>query len=144
MTETDIHVADDDRPLFAPRATGARWTVAAIGVLLIAIGGGAYYFWQRQAPKEVPSTVPSPAAQAPASSAEPRIEHPVESATPTAPLPALAESDAAAREALDALVGASAFDALFRPQDLVRNIVATVDNLPRKNVALRLMPLKPV
>jgi len=48
------------------------------------------------------------------------------------------------REALSALLGGSAFDALFRPQELIRNIVATIDNLPRKQVALRLVPVKPV
>jgi hypothetical protein len=146
MTETDIRVAADDRPLFAPRSSAARWSVVAAGVLLIAIGGTAYYFWQRQPVRGAPAAVePAPAAQAPAASAEPRIEHPVDTtAQPATPLPALAESDAPARDALAALLGANAFDALFHPQDLVRNFVATVDNLPRRNVSLRLMPLKPV
>src|SRR5207237_10641426 len=29
-------------------------------------------------------------------------------------------------------------------QELIRNVVATIDNLPRKQVSLRLMPVKPV
>jgi hypothetical protein len=147
MTDTDIHIAADDRPLFAPRSAATRWGVVIAGVLLIAIGGTAYYLWQRQPAREAPAAVePAPAAQPPAAaSTEPRIEHPVEaSSQPAQPLPALGESDAAAREALDTLLSASVFDALFRPQDLIRNIVATVDNLPRRNVSLRLMPFKPV
>ena len=145
MTDTDIHVAADDRPLFAPRST-TRWGVLIAGLLLIAIGGTAYYLWQRQPARETPAAVePAPAAQPAAANTQARIEHPVEAASPPAqPLPALGESDGAAREALDALLGASIFDALVKPQDLIRNIVATVDNLPRRNVALRLMPLKPV
>jgi hypothetical protein len=47
------------------------------------------------------------------------------------------------RDALVAIFGMSAFDALIHPQELIRNVVATVDNLPRKNVAPRLMPVKP-
>src|SRR5262249_44194057 len=147
MADTDIHVAADDRPLFAPRSSATRRGVLIAGVLLIAIGAAAYYLWQRQPTRESPAAVePAPPSQpAAASSAEPRIEHPVEASSQAAqPLPALGESDAATREALETLFGASVFDALFRPQGMIRNIVATVDNLPRRNVALRLMPLKPV
>jgi hypothetical protein len=145
MTDTDIHVAAEERPLFAPQSSATRRAVLIAGVLLIAIGGAAYYFWQRQPAREPATVEPTPAPSAAPSAAEPRIEHPIDaSSQATQPLPSLAESDAAAREALDALLGASAFDALFRPQDLIRNIVATVDNLPRRNVSLRLMPLKPV
>jgi hypothetical protein len=122
--------------------------VALLGALLIAIGGVAYYLWQRQpaAPQPVAAPPAAPQAEAPGpASAEPRVEHPVEAATPSAPpLPSLADSDAAARDALASAVGTATFDALFRPQQLIRNIVATIDNLPRKNVALRLVPVKPV
>ena len=144
MSETDIHVAADDRPLFQPPKPSVRWGVAAAGVALIAAAGIGYYLWQRQPAQPVAAppavTTPEPAPQA---STEPRVEHPIEGATST-PLPALGESDAAVREALGPLFGTGVFDALFRPQDLVRNAVATIDNLPRKQVALRLLPLKPV
>jgi hypothetical protein len=148
MSETHIQIAADDRPLTDARAPMARWGIVAIGVALIAIGVAAWYFWQRSpAPvtAPAPAATPAPAPSAPAAS-EPQVEHPVAAASgPSAPpLPALAESDAAATEALASLFGAHGFDALFRPQELVRNFVATIDNLPRKNVALRLMPLKPV
>ena len=149
MSETDIHIAADDRPMVQPRTTGIRWGwPLAIGALLIAAGGAGYYLWQRQASPEVASTAtaPSPAQQpAPQAASGSSVEHPIDGAGAAGtPLPALAESDGAMREALSGLFGASTFDALFRPQELVRNIVATVDNLPRKNVALRLIPVKPV
>src|SRR5208283_2668877 len=70
------------------------------------------------------------------------IEHPIE--TPPAPaLPALADSDGTVHEALAPLFG-SAFDQLIQPQDLIRHFVASIDNLPRKTVAQRLLPFKPV
>lgn len=145
MPETPLHIAADDRPP-GPRPSSARWGIAALGALLIAIGAIAYYFWQRQpAPEPVTAPPAAPQAQAPAPpSAAPSVEHPVETAAPAAPLPSLADSDPAVRDALAPLFGTSAFDALFRPQEMIRNIVATIDNLPRKNVALRLMPVKPV
>ena len=145
MPETPLHIAADDRPP-DPRPSSARWGIAALGALLIAIGAIAYYFWQRQA-APVPVTAPpaAPQAQTPAPpSVAPSVEHPVETAAPAAPLPSLADSDTAVRDALASLFGTPAFDALFRPQEMIRNIVATTDNLPRKNVALRLMPVKPV
>ncbi len=144
----NIEVAAEDRPMLHPRPA-ARWGIVAIGVLLIAVGGAAYYFWQRQPAPEVavsaPAPAPAPQPAAPAST-EPRIEHPLEAASAPSPLPlpALGESDAAVREALASIFGATTFDALFRPQELIRNVVATIDNLPRKNLALRVIPLKPV
>jgi hypothetical protein len=146
MSDTDIHIAADDRPMLQPPSSGARWVwPVAIGAVLIALAAAGYYFWRQQA--EAPAVVapvlpPQPAAPQTSGSG---IEHPVgEAANSAAPLPALAESDGAVREALSGLFGAATFDALFRPQELVRNIVATIDNLPRRNVALRLVPVKPV
>ena len=148
MADTEIHVAAEDRPLFAPRTPVARWAVpAAVGAIVIAVAAGGYYFWQRREAAAPVASVPAPPqAPAPQASNEPRVEHPIDAsgAPSAAPLPPLAESDATLREALVGIFGASTFDALFRPQDFVRNVVATIDNLPRKQVALRLMPVKPV
>jgi hypothetical protein len=148
MTHTDIHIAADDRPMVQPSATGIRWGwPVAIGALLIAAGGAGYYLWQRQAQTPVASSATAPTAPPTTAQGETGsgIEHPLEGAgAASAPLPALAESDGTMREGLSSLFGASTFDALFRPQELIRNIVATVDNLPRKSVALRLVPVKPV
>lgn len=146
MPETPLNIAADDRPL-GPRPSRARWGVAALGALLIAIGAIAYYFWQRQPALEPAVSPPAaPQAQAPTPpSAAPAVEHPVEATpAPSAQLPSLAESDSAVRDGLASLFGAPTFDALFRPQEMIRNIVVTIDNLPRKTVALRLVPVKPV
>jgi hypothetical protein len=62
----------------------------------------------------------------------------------TRPLPPLGASDPALHEAVRPLLGAQAFDKLLNVDDLVRRIVATVDNLPRDQVAARLNPAKPV
>ena len=82
----------------------------------------------------------------PAAVPEPLPEHyPVpEPQAPAVPLPALDASDAAMKEGLAGLLGADAFGRFFRLESLVRHLVVTIDNLPRKTFAMRLSPLKPV
>jgi len=53
-------------------------------------------------------------------------------------------SDPTLVEALSGLLGSQAFARLFAPEELVRHIVATIDNLPRDKVAGRLLAIKPV
>ena len=151
MNEPEIEISPDDRPLFhaerhAPRAI---WPILAV-IVVAALAGGGYYFWSvRRAPP--PPVPPTPAAQAPPAPAAPQasttppVEHPLESpSAPSEPLPALADSDVAAQDALAGLFGAPAFARLFYPEDIVRHFVAAIDNLPRHSVAQRVMPVKPI
>jgi hypothetical protein len=98
----------------------------AAGVLVVGIGI-AYYFYGRSAP---PPSQPTPVPPPPAASSEPPIEHPVPSLAAT-PLPALNDSDSAVKEGLSSLIGAHAMQYVI-PQDIVRRIVVTIDNLPRQ------------
>jgi hypothetical protein len=86
-----------------------------------------------------------PSAAAPPASA-PAVSNPVPNQGAKAPeaLPALDASDAPLRTALSALGGAQGLESLLRPEMLVRHIVVTVDNLPRKRVAVELRPVRPV
>lgn len=115
-------------------------------VVLVAAGVGGLYYWNnlRQAAPAPPplASAPTPAPEAPAA---PGIQHPVpEAPPPEKPLPPLADSDPAARDALVKLFGAESLAKLFNADAAVRRFVATVDNLPRKTTAARLMPVKPV
>jgi hypothetical protein len=56
----------------------------------------------------------------------------------------LAASDAPFGAAVAQLLGKKSLPGYFHPENVVRRIVATVDNLPRKQVSLRLMPVEPV
>lgn len=115
--------------------------------LLVAAGVGALYYWNhREAP---PPPTPAPVAAAPepapATPEPPAIAHPIPEAPPPAkPLPALAESDPAVKDALAQLFGSEAIGRFFVTDGAVRRFVATIDNLPRKTTAARLMPVKPV
>jgi hypothetical protein len=115
---------------------------------LVVVLGGAYavYRWhEANAPESAPAAATAP-SQPPAATAEaPKIAHPLPEPPPgAAPLPPLADSDAAAREALGRLFGNEALASFFNTDGAIRRFVATVDNLPRKSAAARLMPLKPV
>jgi Protein of unknown function (DUF3014) len=59
-------------------------------------------------------------------------------------LPRLENSDSMMRDSLAGLVGRQAFADHFVAADIVRRIVATVDNLPRETAPRRVMPLNPV
>jgi hypothetical protein len=89
------------------------------------------------------AVMPVPTAIAPTQNA-PAIGNPVpQTGAAAAPLPALDQSDEPLRDALSELVGARTMDQLIRPNMLLRHVVVTVDNLPRKRVAVELRPTKP-
>ena len=148
MKNPDLEITTDDRPLFRPGKPPMRWGFPLLLGAIIAAAGVLYYLWQLRAEPPRPTAAPEAAMPSvtPQPSAKPRIEHPIEAAAAPAapPLPALAESDSTLQDALAALFGSAVFDQFFHPQDIVRHFVAAIDNLPRKTVAQRVMPIKPV
>jgi hypothetical protein len=117
--------------------------------VLIVAGVGALYYWKNVREEPQPPAPPPPVAAAPEPTPQaakpPAIEHPIpEAPPPEKPLPSLAESDAAAHDALAKLFGAEALAKAFNTDAAIRRFVVTVDNLPRKTAAARLMPVKPV
>jgi hypothetical protein len=110
-------------------------------LLVLVLGGpAAVYLWMNSE-KSQPQAEPAAAPQA-----EPAIRYPIESsasADDSATLPSLGQSDPPLRDALLSLFGQS-LDQVFNSKDIVRRVVATMDNLPREHVSLRLMPVKPV
>jgi len=127
----------------------------AWGVSAAIVGGLAvsYYVWRaivaNDAPVAAVDVVPE---RRPDVRGDPPIRYPIErvprtqdpAAAPLPPLPPLASSDAEVSDALARLLGGAAFAHLVRPGELVRHIVVTVDNLPRRTVAPRLWPINPV
>lgn len=106
-----------------------RWILG--GVVLVALGFGAWFWFKRAADKpETPTVAEEPVATTS------EIRHPI----------AALEDDGSAGTAVEritALVGPERFAAMFIPDEFVRNLVATVDNLPRKKVPARIVPAKP-
>ena len=118
--------------------------VGVAALIFVLAAAGVYYMRSRNQP--LPAAPGAPAAVAPSSS-EPGIAHPLPqgagSAAAAAPLPELADSDVPLRDALGQISSADAVKDFLVPQDLIRKIVATVDNLPRQKVAVEKRPVNP-
>ena len=119
----------------------AIWGSAAV-VVVAAIAGFVYYkYFAHPAP---PPETATAATRAPAADAPPAIQHPVpEAAAESKPLPALNDSDQEIRDSLGGLFGQKPVEAFLNPENIVRHVVATIDNLPRNKVAAELRPVKP-
>jgi hypothetical protein len=119
------------------------WGSAAIVVLCLL---GAVYYYKYHAVVPAPPPVaepPHPSAQEPQAATEPAIRNPIPETTDTKPLPSLKDSDPDVRESLVGVFGAKSISQFLVPDNVIRHIVVTVDNLPRKKVALELRPVKP-
>jgi hypothetical protein len=139
-----------------------KWLLLAAVIIAIAVGGYLWWTGEPEQPRPAPPAQPEPRAEVPPAPeppppapAEPQVQHPIETAQQQlgteqtappgkeAPAFALDESDNEMREALVTLFGAQAPAQFFYVNDLVRRIVVTVDNLPRRQVTTRLSPMKP-
>ena len=133
----------DERPYLRPQPRSWGWPVL-LGIMLVAgLVATAYHMYLLQQPRS-PITAPVlrpqlERAAPPELEPPPQVRHPLPVAP--APLPSLDQSDAMARNSIAGLVGRRAFEASVVPNDLVRRIVATVDNLPRPTAPRRRMPL---
>jgi hypothetical protein len=110
-------------------------------VLAAALGFAIWYrfVFHREAP--VPPPVAAQPAQPPPPS-EPSISHPMPAGAGAEALPALNDSDPVVQDALTGALGRPTIEALLVPQNIVRHIVVTIDNLPRRKVAVDLRPVK--
>ena len=118
---------------------------AGIAVLLVGAGIVSYLYYEygRGSAEVAPAAAPPPAVSAPAATEPapaPPAPAPVARATP---LPNLDESDAEVVSGLTELVGHDALQQLLVPQRIIRNVVVTIDNLPRQKVAVNQRPIKP-
>jgi hypothetical protein len=118
--------------------------IGVAALIFVLAAGGVYYLKSRDAP--LPAAPTAPASTAPAAG-EPAIEHPLPESSGIAasgPLPDLADSDSPLRDALAQLAGADAVKDYLAPQDVIRRMVVTIDNLPRQKVAVDKRPTNAV
>jgi hypothetical protein len=119
------------------------WGSAAVVVL--GLVGAVYYYKYHSAVPAVPvvTEAPHPPVVAPQAATEPAVRNPIPETSDTKPLPRLKESDPDVRQSLAGVFGAKSVAQFLVPENVVRHIVVTVDNLPRKKVAVELRPVKP-
>lgn len=152
MQQTERLDADPLERPYDPR--GRRSPRPMVGVviagLVVVAAVGLYAWQQRPAPPPVvvqaPPAPPAAPGIAPQPNVAPPVRHPIEAVAPRAEpatLPSLADSDATMREAISGLITAKAFEALVQSDGFVRRFVATVDNMPRTELAADMRPVKP-
>ena len=147
-----------------PRTQRARdsWLVRSapyvIAVLFVLVVGAALYFREASMRQEPTQAQPPPQRAEPAAQSAPTpqalpdssprdVRHPLPQVAQPAgaesrPLPPLAASDEAMREALAGTLDERSIGDLVISRDIARRIVATVDNLPRQKVSAQLLPFK--
>ena len=114
--------------------------VPALAAILLLGSAAAWYWWPHLAPTPAP---PPPVITTPMAETAPAIANPMPAADANTPsLPVLAESDKPFAKELAAIPGAGAVGKYLHPENLIRHIVATVDNLPRHKLAVDLLPLR--
>ena len=116
-------------------------TALGAGILLV-IGGAGFYLMRDEAPApEAAIETPQPVAETPAPLPTRAVETPAPAST--LPLPPLDESDPEVLGGLTELLGQDAVMKHLVPERLVRNIVVTIDNIPREKMALNQRPVQP-
>jgi len=129
---------DDEKEAVRTRIVQALGVVAVIALV---VGGWFWYTSRQKAPP--PEPTPPPAVRAP-EAAEAPPAHPLPAAgAGTAALPALNDSDALAHDSLVNVLGRAPVEEFLVPKNIIRHIVVTTDNLPRRKVAVELRPVKP-
>jgi hypothetical protein len=116
-----------------------RWLYWGIPIVVV-IGAGIALYYNRKANE--PSPEPAAQTQSAATTEPPVQQHPIEQADVEQPLPELGSSDSQVQESLIGALGRS-LEQVLVPKEIVRHTVVTIDNLPRKKIAVQLRPLKP-
>jgi hypothetical protein len=118
--------------------------IGVAALIFVLAATGVYYLRSRNQP--LPAAPSSPIASQPPP-AEPSVANPLPQSAGNAasfgPVPALADSDVPLQEALAKISSADAVKDFLVPQDLIRKMVVTIDNLPRQKVAVDKRPANP-
>ena len=122
---------------WAPALLGVAGTVVALAVVAI------WYFVVREPEPSASRRTTGTEAVAPA--VEPERESTVVApppSEPAVPLPPLDESDADVASTLNESLGEQVVEQYLRPESFIRNVVVTIDSLPRPALALERRPIR--
>jgi Protein of unknown function (DUF3014) len=118
------------------------WMLGVAALIAAALVG--FFVWRHYSAHEETAVTPVARPVSPAPEAPPDIANPIP-AEPAgaAALPALNDSDQLVRDSLAGVIGGAPVTQYLVPQNIVRHIVATVDNLGRRKLAVEVRPVKP-
>jgi hypothetical protein len=133
------------------RGGGPSWlSIVALVIALAGLGATLYLQALREREPEIVAQVEprhvdpiTDLPVAPDRVPPPLVELPPPEEPPALPQPPLDESDDEVLGWLNELFGADTVARFFVPERLIRNIVVTIDNLPRERVALQQRPVRP-
>lgn len=110
-------------------------------VMTVSIVAG-YFYWQHLQPKPQVTQVYAPPA-APVAIPKPEVRQVIEPApvATATPLPQLDQSDSYLFDAMANLIGDKTLEKLLHTKRIIHNIVATIDNLPRRQVSANVLPI---
>lgn len=114
-----------------------RVLIAVVAVFMLG-GFAAYFYWPHSQPKPEPVEV----QVAPSLPPEPEVRQVIETPPVSPPLPGLADSDNFMLDALAKLINNKSLMKLFHTERIIHNIVATIDNLPRRRAPMSVMPVE--
>lgn len=120
-------------------------TTLVIALLILLGGIAAYFYFQDEQPNPESSTAVIEEQDLPTvitDDADPESRQVLNTPAEPTELPPLEASDDFMANALTSLLNNKALMAIFSNDQLIRNIVVTIDNLPRKEVSMRVMPIK--
>jgi hypothetical protein len=118
------------------------WSTAAVVVVIIGITAYYRYSANSAAPVKVQENRPPPAPETKPDDGA--IQHPIPAAGgDTTALPTLNQSDLVVKNSIEGALGSKPVEQFLVQENIVRHIVVTIDNLPRKKVAVDLRPVKP-
>lgn len=119
------------------------------GAAVIVAGGLGLWYFLETGGSDAPDAahpVDAPADRgAVAPAAPPAIAHPLPQAASTASdekLPGIEQSDTALLAALPPVIGAASVHDYLEPDNLIRRLVVTVDNIPRQKIPVGRRPVK--
>jgi hypothetical protein len=114
------------------------------GLVVVAAAGFAIWYRFLFHPAQTAAPVAAVQPASPPAASAPSVANPLPAgATAPEALPALNDSDPMVQESLAGVLGHPTLEAFIVPQNIVRHIVVTVDNLPRRKLAVELRPVKP-
>ena len=114
-------------------------------VIAVVILGGAiaaYYYWQQTPPE--PNAVEVTTLPPPIAPPKSVLRQVVKVPEAQSPLPQPGDSDSFMLEAMASLIGKESVMKIFRVEQIIHNIVVTIDNLPNQSLPVNAMPITPV
>jgi DUF3014 family protein len=130
-------------------ARSSRAPIVAFIVLAALAGAATLYFFMSSVNAPAPTAATPVTSTSTVEQPEPGIRHPVGNiaGAPDAmqlqsPLPQLDDSDALAKDAIATIQNGETWIRLLIPDGIVRHIVATVDGLPQKTLAMQVRPIR--